>query len=162
MKHELYFDPFAAGANGVHDHTMRHGLELEAHVMPVKDLDIYGKYTLEKAFFVGSHYAGNQIPMVPEQKFTGGLTYTFMDCVDVNYTFNFVGDRRFISDQLDLMRVMKYYITNDIRVGYRKEGFEIYGKLNNIFNNHYSEIGSWGQYYPANGRNFVFGVKQKF
>jgi len=160
-RHELTYDPINF-VNAVYDRTMRHGLELETHVLPVDNLDIYANYTYEKAFFVGSHFAGNTVPLVPCHKLTGGIVYTFMDCVDVHYIFRFVGPRYFISDPLNLSRQMKQYITNDIKLAYRKHGLEIYGALNNIFDYEYSEIGSWGQYFPANGRNFVAGVKYKF
>ena len=60
------------------------------------------------------------------------------------------------------MRMMKYYITNDVRIAYHKFGFEVYGALNNILNDQHSDVGSYGQYYPSNGRNFLIGVKQKF
>jgi len=162
LRHEIYFDPWAAGINGIYDHTMRTGVEVEAHLLPIEDLDIYGKYTYIKAFFVGSHYAGNDIPMVPRHKVTSGVSYTFMDCVDVGYIFNFVGPRRFLNDQLNLMRQMKQYFTSDIKITYRKHGMEIYGAINNMFDYEYSDMGSMGQYYPANGRNFLIGVKQKF
>jgi outer membrane receptor protein involved in Fe transport len=160
-KHELYMDP-VAGVNMVYDKTMRRGLELDTHILPADGLDIYARYTYEKAFFIGSHYAGNEVPMVPTQMLTWGVNYTFMDCVDFTYRFNFVGPRRLISDQRNIGRQLKQYITNDIRLGYRKHGFEVYGALNNILDFKYSEIGTWGTYFPANGRNFLFGVKQKF
>jgi len=161
-RHEIFYDPWVTFVNAVYDRTIRHGLELEAHILPAKDLDAYAKYTYEKAFFVGSHYAGNEVPMVPRHKITWGLAYTFMDCVDFNYVANFVGDRRFISDQRNVMRRMKYYITNDVRVAYRKLGLEIFAAINNIFDYDYSAIGSYGQYYPSNGRNFIIGTKYKF
>jgi iron complex outermembrane receptor protein len=162
-RHELFYDPINF-TNAIYDHTMRNGIELEAHLLPqnINSLDLFAKYTYEKAFFIGSHFAGNEIPMVPQHKLTWGISYTFMDSVDINYLFNFVGPRYFISDPLNLSRRMKQYITNDIRMAYHKHGFEVYGSLNNIFDFKYAEIGSYGQYYPANGRNYVVGVKYKF
>ena len=162
LRHELFFDPWVAFVNAVYDRTIRHGLELETHVFPAKELDIYARYTYEKAFFVGSHYAGKEIPMVPKHKASWGINYTFMKCVDLNYIFNFVGQRYFISDQYNTMRRMKYFITNDIRLSYHKFGVEVFGALNNMFDYRYSDLGSYGQYYPSNGRNFLIGAKYKF
>jgi len=160
-RHELYYNPIDY-VNMIYDRTMRQGIEMEAHILPTSALDICIRYAYEKAFFAGSHFAGNEIPMVPNHKVTSGVTYTFMDCVDFNYVFNFVGPRRFISDQQNVMRMMKYYITNDVRMAYHKLGFEVYGALNNIFNDQHSDVGSYGQYYPSNGRNFIIGVKERF
>jgi iron complex outermembrane receptor protein len=163
-RHELFYGPTigAFGANGIYDRTMRNGVEVEAHLLPIDDLDIYGKYAYIKAFFVGSHYAGNEIPMVPKHKVTGGVSYTFMDCLDISYIFNFVGPRRFLNDQLNIMRQMKQYCTSDIKITYRKHGMEIYGAINNALDYAYSDMGATGQYYPANGFNYTIGVKQKF
>lgn len=160
-RHELFYDPVNY-VNMIYDRTMRHGLECEAHLLAGDDADIFARYTYENVFFVGGRYAGNTIPMVPQHMLTWGVSYTFMDCVDIDYKFNFVGPRYSVSDQRNVDRKLKHYVTNDIRIGYHKYGFEVYGALNNMFDYKYSDIGAWGAYYPANGRNYIIGVKQKF
>ncbi len=166
-KHELYFDPITF-TNSVYDRTIRHGLEVEAHAYLLKGIDAFADYTFMKAFYVGSHYAGNDIPMVPRHKFSAGLDYTFMDCLNIHYVANFVGLRRFINDQINLAPRLKSYLTHDIKASYYKYGLEVYGAIYNIFDEKYSQYGVTNSagtrqaYYPSPGVNFLLGVNYKF
>ncbi len=172
LKHELFFNPVAGnyemGENSVYDHTMRHGLELEAHTYLFDILDCFANYTYQKAFFVGSTFAGCDIPLVPHHKLSSGLNYKLMDCVNVNYVATFVSSRRFMNDQKNLMPSLKSYITHDIKLSYYKYGFEAFGALYNIFDEKYAEQGAldWSRtrpgYYPSSGKNYVIGVNYKF
>lgn len=167
IKHELFYDPIIF-VNAVYDHTMRHGLELEAHVYPVESLDCIANYTYEKAFYIGSHFAGHEIPMVPYHKLSAGIDYTFMDCVDFTYLANAVGLQRFINDQQNLSPRMKPYVTHDIKLSYHKYGVEIYGAIYNILDEKYSAYavtngtGTAQAYYPSPGVNYVTGIKYRF
>ncbi len=167
LKHEIFYNP-VTWANSIYDRTMRQGVEVETHVYPIESLDTFLKYTYEKAFFVGGSFNGNEIPMVPRYKISGGVSYTLMDCFNVTYALNFVGSRRFISDQNAIAAKLGSYITQDVKISYNKYGLEILAALNNIADERYSEYGVTNaagrilSYYPSPGRNFVFGVKQKF
>jgi iron complex outermembrane receptor protein len=167
LRQEIYFNP-TTFANAVYPRTRHQGIEMEAHVYPFDGMDIFTNYTYQEAFFVGGEYAGNQIPMVPNNKVAGGFNYEFMDCVKIDYLVMFVGARRFISDQRNLQPPLKSYITHDIKFSYNKYGLEIYGAIYNIFNAKYSEQGvldftrTVPGYYPSPGTNFVAGVKYKF
>ncbi len=175
LKHELYYDPntISSNSNSIYDRTMHQGLELEGHLYMIDNLDIFTNYTYQKAFFAGGRYGGNEIPMVPNQKISSGFDYKFMDCIDVNYLINFVGPRRFISDQANVVPSMKSFITHDVKFSYYKYDFEVYGAIYNIFNERYAEQGVLGYnstftsrtdpgYYPSPGTNFVVGTKYKF
>lgn len=167
IKHELFYDPVNF-INTIYDRTMRHGLELETHVYPTDDLDCIVNYTYEKAFYVGSHFAGNDIPMVPRNKFSAGFNYTFMDCVDFTYLATAVGLQRFINDQQNFAPRMKPYVTHDIKMSYHKYGMEIYGAIYNLFDEKYSAYGVTNAagtaqaYYPSPGVNYVTGIKYRF
>lgn len=167
IKHELYFNPVTQ-FNSVYDRTMRNGLELEVHIYPIDSLDGFFKYTYENAFFVGSQFAGNEIPMVPKNKITGGINYTLKDCFNINYMVNYTGSRRFISDQKNIVSRLKSYTTQDAKFMYYKYGFEIYAAIYNIWDENYYEYavtnatGTAMNYYPSPRRNFVIGAKYKF
>ena len=156
------------GQNAVYDRTVHQGFELETHLYPVEKLDCYANYTYDKSYFVGSSFAGNDLPMVPRHKFTAGLNYTFMDCVNFQYMANFVGIRRFINDQQARAPRLKSYLTHDVKLSYHKYGLEAYGAINNIFNERYAEYGvsnsagTQQTYYPSPGTNYVIGVDYKF
>jgi iron complex outermembrane receptor protein len=167
LKHELYFDPMTF-ANSVYERTRHQGVEVEGHLYPFDDMDIFTNYTYQNAFFVGTQYAGNEIPMVPHHKIAGGLNYKFMDCVNIKYLVTFVGSRRFISDQRNFQPKLKSYITHDVKISYYKYGLEAYAAIYNIFNEKYAEQGvldftrTVPGYYSSPGTNFVIGAKYKF
>ncbi|MDD5173391.1 MAG: TonB-dependent receptor [Candidatus Omnitrophica bacterium] len=167
IKHELYYNPVTF-SNSVYDRTMRNGLELETHIYPIDGLDGFFKYTYENAFFMGGQFAGNEVPMVPKNKITGGVNYILKDCFNVNYTVNYVGQRRFISDQRNVVPRLKAYTTQDLKFSYYKYGLEIYAAIYNIWNESYYDYavtnagGTAMNYYPSPRRNFVVGLNYKF
>jgi iron complex outermembrane recepter protein len=167
LKHELYYDP-AQFTNTIYDRTMHHGFELENHIRPVDNLDIFCKYAYQKAFFVGSHYAGDEIPSVPRDKISAGVNYTFMDCFTISYLANFVGNQRFISDQKNIVPPLKSYTTHDLRFSYIKYGLEMFMGIYNILDEKYNAYGitnaagSNQAVYPSPGRNVTLGANYKF
>lgn len=168
VKNELYYNPITY-ANAVHHHTVHHGLELESTIFARDDFDIFGNYTFQKAFFVGENFAGNQIPMVPEHKFSLGFNYRLQDCFKLTYLCDYVGARRFANDLKNLQPYLKAYTVHNVKMTYQKYGFETFVALNNIFNEQYSEYGvldtftlSMPGYYPSPGRNFTAGFSYKF
>ncbi|MFA6142449.1 MAG: TonB-dependent receptor [Candidatus Omnitrophota bacterium] len=167
INNELYYDSIT-NKNAIYPNTIHHGLELKTDAFLMDSVHAFLNYTFQKAFFVGGAYAGNNIPMVPMNKISTGLKYTFKDCVDVAYSINYIGSRRFANDLHNTMPSLKEYVTHDIRFSYRKYGFEIYGAINNIFNEAYSEYGAldWSLtrpgYYPAPGTNASMGVRYSF
>lgn len=167
IKHEIYYDP-TLFTNAVYDRTMHHGFELENHIRPVEELDIFGKYTYQKAFFVGSHYAGNEIPSVPRDKISAGVNYTFMDTVTIAYIANFVGKQRFISDQKNIVPSLKSYTVHDLKLSYIKYGLEMFIGIYNLLDERYSAYGITNgtgtnqAIYPSPGRNVTLGANYKF
>jgi iron complex outermembrane receptor protein len=167
LRHELYFNPLTF-ANSIYDRTVRHGLELETHAYLFEGFDASLHYTYQKAFFVGGSYAGNELPMVPRHRISGGLEYTFKGCVHLSYSVTYVGPRRFISDQRNLVPPLKSYVTHDAKISYTMHGLELFGALYNMFDEKYSDygvtnaMGTTQSYYPSPGRNFIAGVTYKF
>jgi iron complex outermembrane receptor protein len=167
IKHELYYDP-TLFTNSIYDRTMHHGFEVEEHIRPVDNLDIFGKYTYQKAFFVGSHYAGDEIPGVPRDKISAGVNYTFMDCFTIAYLANFIGKQRFISDQKNIVPPLKSYTTHDLKLSYIKYGLEMFIGIYNLLDEKYSAYGitngagSNQAVYPSPGRNVTLGANYKF
>jgi len=164
LKHELYYNPLTF-VNSVYDSTIRTGMELEAQLRPVDELDLSAKYTFEKAFFSGGIFAGNQIPGVPRDKITCGVDYTFRDCVRIHYMANIVGPQRFISDQTNTNPKLKLYTTHDLKLSYYKYGLSGYIAIYNMLDDKYSSYGAmWGApyYFTSPGRNVTLGVEYKF
>jgi iron complex outermembrane receptor protein len=165
LKHEIYYNPLTY-ANSIYDTTLRHGMEIEAHFRPTGNLDAYSKYTYIKAIFLGSAYAGNEIPGVPRDKVTFGINYTFRDCVRLNYSANIVGPQFFVADIRNSNPELKLYATHDLKLSYYKYGFSAYIGMYNLTDMRYSSYGAmYGTepyYFPAPGRNVTLGVEYKF
>jgi len=165
IKHELYFNPIN-GVNAVYDTTVRHGMELDAHIYPTDDLDLFTRYTYEKAFFVGGQFAGNEIPAVSRDKISCGIDYTFRSSVKISYLANIIGPQRFVSDQANLNPKLKLYATHDLKLSYYKYGFSAYVAIYNMLDDRYSSYGAmYGPlpyYFPSQGRNVTLGVEYKF
>ena len=164
---EIYLNPVIQ-QNTNYDHTIHQGFEAEAHGYILDLIDLFLSYTYEKAYFVKGTFAGNEIPMVPRHKLSAGLDLDYMDCLNVNYLMNFIGQRRFISDQGGNVPRLKAYATHDVKISYQKHGLEIYAAMNNIFDEMFSEYGvtnatgSAQNYYPSPGRNYSAGASYKF
>lgn len=167
VKNELYYDS-VSNQNTVHHHTVHHGLELETEVRILDSIRAFLNYTYQKAFFVGEAFAGNEIPLVPRHKLSTGFEYTYKDSVHLRYTITYVGLRRFANDLQNTMARMKAYMTHDIKLSYEKHGFEIYGAINNLFDEDYAEYGALDftltrpGYYPAPRMNVLGGVRYRF
>lgn len=167
MRHELYYSPITF-MNAVYDRTMRQGFECESHIKPTEELDIVSRYTYLKAFFVGSHYAGNEIPMVPRDKLSAGVTYTLQDSFSIGYLANFTGKRYYISDQLNIAPLMKSHVTHDLKLSYKKYGLSLFMAVYNILDEQYAEYGITNATgtnfsdYTSPGRNVAMGVNYSF
>ena len=181
INHEIYYNPLT-GYNDTYDHTQRNGFTAEAHLYPdklgvgVKDLttDLFSRYTLTNARFVRGTDAGNEVPGVSKNMVTAGVNITYMNSVTFGYLMHYIGPSYLISDQLNINSLLKGHSTSDIKLSYHKYGFEIYGAINNIFDERYSQYGVMGSYvtpgkegttenfYPAPGRNLLGGVKYAF
>jgi len=167
LKHEIYYDPISF-SNSIYDHTMHRGLETEAHLFLFDCIDCFANYTYQQVYYIGSSYAGNDIPLVPQQKFAAGFTYTLMKCANFSYAANYVGFRRYLNDERSVAPRIKDHVTHDIKMSYYKYGFEAYSAIYNIFNLKYYDYGVSSadgrrqNYYPSPGINYVIGVNYKF
>lgn len=167
IRHELYYNPLTF-SNAIYDHVVRQGIEAEIYLYPAEDLEAYLRYTFENAFFVGSHYAGNEVPMSPDHKVAWGVTYSLMDCFDVVYGGRYMGDRHYISDLKNSVAQMKPFVVHDLSLAYHLYGVRIFVAVNNVFDAEYYDIGvtnaagTTQNLYPSNRRNVLAGVRYTF
>ena len=81
---------------------------------------------------------------------------------------NYVGERYFLSDELNNFPRMASYMTLDLKLSYDKESFSVYGAIRNLLDEDYYEYGTVNNstgvknYYPSPGRNFAIGGSLKF
>ena len=114
-------------------------------------------------------YEYNEIPLVPKHKASFGFDTTILAGLNFSAVANYVGRRRFISDQANIADKLPSFITLDTRLSYRWKGLEAFLGVNNILNKSYSEQGIvtgapriTKNFYPSPGRNYIHGLSYRY
>jgi len=167
LHNEIYFDPFTFKSSN-YDRTIHQGVEYEFKSRLGDRINLFANYTFTDAYFLKGEFAGNKIPAVPVHKWSAGFDIDLLKGINFTLLTNYVGERRFISDQRNRFPRMASYITVDIGLSYKKDNFTIFGGINNLFDENYYEYGTVSNssgkknYYPSCGRNFFIASSFKF
>jgi iron complex outermembrane recepter protein len=171
VKDEIYFDPDpSVYTNANYKPKTRHyGIESEARVSLADGrINPFINWTLQESFFKGGIYAGNQVPFVPKNKISAGITVTPLEGLHWTTGLNLVGSRFKISDQKNLAPKLKSYTTIDTRLSYDYKFVNIWGGIKNIFSKRYyayavtNATGTVETFYPAPERRFEAGMSLAF
>ncbi|MBU1007285.1 MAG: hypothetical protein KKH08_06840, partial [Candidatus Omnitrophica bacterium] len=177
IKDEIYVNPYPSpGQNENYDKTMRKGVECElksdlSNLIDFTYVDMLGvsvNYTYQQAKFKDGDYSDNDIPMAPRHQaginLNAGLFKNYILSLSGRYT----GERYAINDTRNETPKVKDYFVADAKMSYRKDSFEFYAGVNNIFSEEYSAYVAKSSssdkkdYYPAPERNFEIGMSYKF
>ncbi|MFC1621208.1 TonB-dependent receptor [Candidatus Omnitrophota bacterium] len=178
IDNEIFLNPAVfPGYNQNYPKTRRRGVELglDLDILKFKEiycldkLEVFVNYAYEQAKFNGGAYDDNDIPMVPRHLANSGINIGFVNRYYASFTGKFIGDRYAINDVNNQLSKVKDYCILDCRFAYRKDDFEIYAGVNNVFNEKYYDYvaratgGSTKKdYYPASERDFEIGASYKF
>jgi iron complex outermembrane receptor protein len=163
---EIYYNPLT-GVNSNYDKTDRHGVEASLFFNLVKGLTLNLAYSYTEALFDGGEFAGNRIPLVPENKASAKLSYAISDW-NFSLASVYTGERYAISDQANAPEQLPGYTTFDGSVGYRWNRMTALLTVKNLTNKSYSEMGVYSAYandialYPSPGRQFFLRVQYEF
>ena len=164
---EIYFNPLTYN-NDNYDKTSHWGLEFSAEAKPWEWLKLWANYTYTEAKITAGTYKGNEVPGVPNHKVNFGVGVTPLKGLGIDLWANYVGERRFISDQPNVVPKLGDYMTANAKVSYTWKFLTAFVGVNNIFNEEYSEYGVCNpasgarNYYPSPGVNFSGGLSVKF
>ncbi len=172
---EIFFDP-TTFTNSNYDETRRAGVEIGQETdlskfikgNVLKKFKITTNYTYQKPLFIGGVNDDKQIPLVPRQQVSSGIVTQLWDEYNFSLFGNYVGSQFAINDLTNEAPKVEPYFTVDAKIAYKKPNYEIYGAINNLFNQLYSTtvtksaFSSAESFYPAPGRNFDLGVNIKF
>jgi iron complex outermembrane receptor protein len=167
LDNEIYYNPLTY-TNANYDRTNHWGIEFSAEAKPWEWLKIWANYTYTEAKIMGGVYKGNDVPDVPPHKVNFGIGVTPLEGLAIDIWANYVGARRFISDQPNVVPKLGDYITVNAKVSYTWRFITAFVGVNNIFNEEYSEYGVCNpatrarNYYPSPGVNFLGGLSAKF
>ncbi len=175
LKNEIFFDPVTF-ANSNYGKTQRMGVEIGTKVDVKKFIDvdllnkleIFTNFTYQNPQFVNGSNDGKDIPMVPREQLNAGIVTGFLKYYNLALTSRFVGSRYAINDTLNATQRVEPYCVFDSKLSFKKDFYEIFFAVNNIFNQFYSNyvvksaFSSTKQYFPEPERNFNVGVNLKF
>jgi iron complex outermembrane receptor protein len=148
--------------------TERNGVDASIDSFLPDHIELYGAYSLLKAYFADSPIAGKALPGVPAQRVYGEIDWH--DPASGFYTsVNGQWQTRMYVDNQNSAYAAGYF-TAGIAGGFKQEfgkfGFDEFARVNNIFNRAY--VGAVviaannGEYYePSPGRNFIIGATAK-
>ena len=140
--------------------TRRQGIEAEAKLKS-SAFQVYGSYTFIDARFldslqVGSNSPfadangnvqispGNLIPAIPRHRVKAGFDYFVTDAFKVGADAVYVSSQFFVGDESNQAPKLASYAVVNAHTSYQiNKTFQIYGRINNLFDNRYATHGTF-------------------
>lgn len=140
--------------------TRRQGIEAQINLKS-KTLELYASYALVDARFldaleVGSNspfadmngnvqiLPGNRVPSIPRNRFKVGIDYSVTDAFKVGGDALFVGSQYYVGDESNQASKLPSYAVVNLHASYRiNKTFQIYARVDNLFDNRYSTYGTF-------------------
>jgi outer membrane receptor protein involved in Fe transport len=173
--------------------TRRQGIEAQVNLTS-KTLHLYASYALVDARFldtlrVGSNspfadadgnvqiLPGNQIPAIPRNRIKAGIDYSITDAFKVGGDALWVGSQYFVGDESNQAQRLPSYAVFNVHTSYQiNKTFQIYARIDNLFDNRYATYGTFfdtgaipsanftdpRSVSPARPRAFYAGLKATF
>ena len=87
---------------------------------------------------------GNRIPAIPRNRIKAGFDYSITDALKVGGDALFVGSQYFVGDESNQAPRLPSYAVFNLRGSYQiDKTFQIYGRVDNIFDNRYATYGTF-------------------
>jgi iron complex outermembrane receptor protein len=173
--------------------TRRQGIEAQVNLTS-KTLQLYASYALVDARFldslqVGSNspfadadgnvqiVPGNRIPAIPRDRVKAGIDLSVTDAFKIGGDALWVGSQYFVGDESNQAQRLPSYAVFNVHTSYQiNKTFQIYGRVDNLFDNRYATYGTFfdtgaipsanftdpRSVSPARPRAFYAGLKATF
>lgn len=115
------------------------------------------------ARFRDGPYQGNDVFLVP--RFEAGAVLACRPREDLSFRieYRFTGSSYEGDDFANVRPKLPSYGVADFMVRYEPQpGLTVYARVNNLFDERYATVKYHGLWYPAAGRQFVFGIRREF
>jgi iron complex outermembrane receptor protein len=141
--------------------TRRRGIEAEAKLKSTA-FEVYGSYTFIDARFLDALQLdsnspaavanggtiqvvpGDQIPAIPRHRFKAGFDYSVTDAFKVGADAIYVSSQYFVGDASNQEPKLPGYAVVNVHASYQiNKTIQIYGKINNLLDNHYATYGTF-------------------
>ena len=87
---------------------------------------------------------GNRIPAIPRNRIKAGIDYSVTDAFKVGGDALFVGSQYFVGDESNQAARLPSYAVFNLHSSYQiNKTFQIYGRVDNIFDNRYATYGTF-------------------
>jgi iron complex outermembrane receptor protein len=133
-------------------------------------LRLQGNYTYMRSKFRDGPYAGNNVPLVPENTATVSGIWKQSPATEFILTANFIDNKYFDNDQSNTFgKKIPSYKTVDAKIRHRYRDYRMTAEINNIFAEEAIDYGvsgtpSSGIYtaYPLPERTLLFTIAKSF
>jgi len=141
--------------------TRRQGIEAEAKLKS-SAFEVYGSYTFVDARFLDALQLdsnspaavanggtiqvvpGDQIPAIPRHRFKAGFDYFVTEAFKVGADAIYVSSQYFVGDESNQEPKLPGYAVVNVHASYQiNKTIQIYGKINNLLDNHYATYGTF-------------------
>jgi iron complex outermembrane receptor protein len=174
LENEIAFD--TSGFTNMNlDSTSREGLILEALKNWTTQFSTTLAYTLLNAEISSGPFAGNKLPLVPEQTLRLSGLYQFTDALDMNLEIIAVGEQVFGGDFDNSLGKLDSYQVANLNLGYAVGEWQLGARVNNLLDHEYSETGSeyadfsgfpvvsyFESFFPSPERNYWLSARYRF
>ncbi len=148
------------------DETVHQGVELSLRADPCAFFSCYANYTYQVVEFDAGTNDGNEIPLVPKHKLVGGIEVRPVDGLRVNLDASYTSQMYEGGDNANALDQMDDYVVVDLGLAYSipcgKTTIEVFGGIDNLFDEGYTDFVYYSGYYPAPGRTYKAGLKVSF
>ena len=87
---------------------------------------------------------GNQIPAIPRNRIKAGIDYSITDAFKVGGDALFVSSQYFVGDESNQAPRLPSYAVFNLHASYQiNKTFQIYGRVDNVFDNRYATYGTF-------------------
>ena len=88
--------------------------------------------------------AGNLMPAIPRNRIKASIDYSITDAVKVGGDALYVSSQYFVGDESNQASKLPGYAVFNLRASYQiDKTFQIYGRINNVFDNRYATYGTF-------------------
>jgi iron complex outermembrane recepter protein len=168
MRDEIAFNP-ATWNNENLDKTRHSGAEANVAWAAMDDLAVDAGYTYTEAVFTSGVNDGRDIPLVPRNTATIGVTLSLPFDLSLRTAARYTGAQRLGGDYANAGEQLPSYTVADLLLRYTPrsaEGLDAFIAVDNVFGEKYAGVGYMGMtengYYPAPERAFRAGASYRF
>ncbi len=91
-------------------------------------------------------HRGDRIPLVPQNRFKLGLDYAVAPPFSVGADLLYTGSQYYVGDEANLNAKLPAYVTVGLHASYKiTHNVEVFGRIENLFDNHYYNYGTFFQ-----------------